>query len=202
MSRVLIRIVNWAHEFLADKIKEGQLAVDLTVGKGYDTLMLHRLVGETGQVVAFDIQSAALEGARRHLLEHGAVVRMWQAGAGKLPAAAGVDLIQAGHESLADYLSQAPQGIVANLGYLPGGDPQIITRPDSTLKALRQACHLLAPGGRLAVVIYTGHPGGAEEGRLVDEFFAALPAADFQVLQLKVSNRSEAPFLLVAEKRT
>ncbi|MBE9487133.1 MAG: methyltransferase domain-containing protein [Chloroflexi bacterium] len=197
----MTRVVSWGHELLAEKIKKGQLVIDLTAGNGCDTLMLHRLVGETGQVVAFDIQSAALESTRQHLLEHGAVVRMWQAGAGKLPIASGVDLIQAGHESLADYLSQAPQGVVANLGYFPGGDPQIITRPDSTLKALRQACHLLAPGGRLAVVIYLGHPGGAEEGRLVDGFFAGLPAADFQVLQLKVSNRPEAPFLLVAEKR-
>ncbi|NOQ50915.1 MAG: methyltransferase domain-containing protein [Desulfuromonadaceae bacterium] len=197
----MTRVVSWGHELLAEKIKKGQLAVDLTAGNGCDTLMLHRLVGETGQVVAFDIQSAALENTRRRLVENGAVVRMRQAGAGKLPAAAGVDLIQAGHESLADYLSLAPQGIVANLGYFPGGNPQIITRPDSTLKALRQACLLLAPGGRLAVVVYIGHPGGAEEGRLVDEFFAGLPAADFQVLQLKVNNRPEAPFLFVAEKR-
>ncbi len=69
------------------------------------------------------------------------------------------------------------------------------------MQALQQSCDLLAPGGRLVVVVYPGHPGGTEEGAAVENLFARLDDRCFQVLQLKIINRSDAPFLLVAEKR-
>lgn len=200
MTHALTRIVNWGHELLAEKISEGQLTVDLTAGNGYDTLMLHRLVGDCGQVIAFDIQPAALQSTRQRLLDSGATVRMWQAGEFCIPSAGGVDLVEVGHEELQRYLPAAPQGIIANLGYLPGGDRRLVTRPLTTLAALQQSCDLLAPGGRLVVVVYPGHPGGVEEGLAADGFFAALEDRRFQVLQLKVLTRPEAPYLLVAEK--
>jgi len=117
-----------------------------------------------------------------------------------IPSAGGVDLVEVGHEELQRYLPAAPQGIIANLGYLPGGDRRLVTRPLTTLAALQQSCDLLAPGGRLVVVVYPGHPGGVEEGLAADGFFAALEDRRFQVLQLKVLTRPEAPYLLVAEK--
>lgn len=202
MSPGLTRVVSWGHELLAEKIKKGQLTVDLTAGNGYDTLTLSRLVGETGQVIAFDIQSAALQSTQQRLQENGVVVRMWQGKEAPVPASPGVDLIEMGHEQLQRYLPGAPQGIVANLGYFPGGNRQIITLPQTTFTALAQACEVLAPGGRLVVVVYPGHPGGREEGVVVEDFFANLPDHDFQVLQLKVVNRPNAPFLFVAEKRS
>ena len=201
MTRGLTRIIDWGHELLAEKISKGQLTVDLTAGNGYDTLMLHQLVGNCGQVIAFDIQSAALQRTRQRLLDSGATVRLWQAGDFCIPSAGGVDLIEAGHEELQRYLPLPPQGIVANLGYFPGGDRRLVTQPQTTLAALQWSCKLLAPGGRLAVVVYPGHPGGAEEGLAVDGFFAALENRRFQVLQLRVPGRPESPYLLVAEKR-
>jgi 16S rRNA C1402 N4-methylase RsmH len=193
-------VVNWGHELLAEKLCKGQLTVDLTAGNGHDTLMLYRLVGSSGQVVAFDIQSQALQNTRQRLLDHRAVVRMQPAGQVPLPLLPGVDLVEAGHEALKDFMPAAPQGIIANLGYLPGGDPQLVTRPESTLRALQHSCELLAPGGRLVVVVYPGHPGGREEGGQVAEFFADLCAVNFQTLHLKVANCPQSPFLLVAEK--
>lgn len=201
MSRVLSRVVGWGHELLAETIKPGQLAVDLTAGNGHDTLMLQQLVGATGQVIAFDIQSVALQNTRQRLVENGIDSRLWQAAVAPVPSAAGVDLVEAGHQDLQRFLPAAPQGIIANLGYFPSGDRQIVTQPETTLRALQQSCKLLAPGGRLAVVIYTGHRGGQEESFIVDGFFASLDHDEFQVLQLKVANRPDAPHLLVAEKR-
>jgi hypothetical protein len=89
---------------------------------------------------------------------------------------------------------------MANLGYLPGGDPALITRPDSTLAALQQSLHLLAPRGRLVVTVYPGHPGGAEEGAVVNAFFCHLTREHWHVLSLRVVNHSDAPYLLVAER--
>ena len=98
MSKALTRVVNWGHELLAEKISKGQLAVDLTAGNGYDTLILHRLVGSSGQVVAFDIQLQALHNTRQRLLDQGAVVRMRRAGEAPLKSLPGVDLVAVGHE--------------------------------------------------------------------------------------------------------
>ena len=201
MSKGLTRVVSWGHELLAEKINTGQLTVDLTAGNGYDSLMLYRLVGSSGQVIVFDVQSQALQITRQRLLGQGAVVRMWKADQVPLALLPGVDLIEAGHEALKDFLPTAPQAIIANLGYLPGGDQHLVTRPESTLQALQQSCEVLAPGGRLAVVVYPGHPGGGEEGEQVASFFANLCDVSFHVLQLKVANRPQSPFLCVAEKR-
>lgn len=200
MSKALTRVVSWGHDLLAEKISKGQLVVDLTAGNGYDTLMLYQLVGSAGQVVAFDIQSKALQNTRQRLYEAGAQVRMSQAAQAPLVLSPGVDLVEASHETLKDFLPAAPQGIIANLGFLPGGNPGLVTRPESTAKALQHSCELLAPGGRLAVVVYPGHPGGFEEGEVVDRFFAGLCNLSFQTLQLKVANCPRSPFLLVAEK--
>jgi predicted methyltransferase len=201
VSRALTRVVSWGHELIAEKVSKGQLVVDLTAGNGYDVLMLSRLVGMSGQVIAFDIQSDALKNSQQRLLADGATVRLWTDTDSVIPSAAGVDLVEAGHENLQRYLPGPPQGVIANLGYLPGGDRQIISQPQTTVQALRQSCELLAPGGRLAVVVYPGHPGGSAEGAAVESFFSGLDESGFQVLQLKVANRSAAPYLLVAERK-
>jgi len=196
----LTRIVDWSHELLAQVVKPGDLVVDLTAGNGHDTLMLYRLVGDAGQVIAFDIQTQALQVSRKRLLEAGATVKSIDAD-GFLTTGPGVTLVAASHTDPGRYLSAAPRAVVANLGYLPGGDRKVITRPETTLGALRKSCRLLADGGRLVVVVYPGHDGGRDEAELVDQFFQRLSDLEFDVLCLRVSNRPAAPYLHVAEKR-
>jgi len=200
VKRSLTKIVTWGHEFLAEVVKPGGLAVDLTAGNGNDTHFLYQLVGRTGQVVAFDIQSEALVHTGTLLESYGIEVRNEPGDGVPLRRQAGVDLIEVSHEQLGCYVSAPTQGVVANLGYLPGGDRTIITSPESTIAALNQAVLLLSAGGRLVVVVYPGHPGGSEEAAAVTDFFSNLSEDVFQVLQLRVSNRSQAPFLFVAEK--
>lgn len=196
----LSNIVVHSHQFLNEVLKPGDLALDLTAGTGSDTLFLARAVGATGRVVAFDIQEQALAATALKLEKAGvSVVRLdTDSPENNEP---GVTLIAAGHERLSEYLDAAPKGIIANLGYLPGGDKNLVTRPDSTVLALQQATEALAVTGRLTVVVYPGHPGGAEEGALVDAFFKALPLKKWNVLRIEVPNGSAAPYLLVAEKR-
>lgn len=201
MKHALIRVVEWAHELLSEVVQPGDLVVDLTAGNGQDTLALFRLVGNTGQVVAFDVQPQALLATRDRMVVAGARVRLRQQDIQPLPREAGVDLLELSHAELVSVLASAPRGIIANLGYLPGGRRELVTQSDSTVLALEQSCSLLAAGGRLAVVVYPGHPGGHEEGAAVTRFFTELHATSFQVLQMKVSNRPESPFLFVAEKQ-
>ncbi|WP_321392686.1 class I SAM-dependent methyltransferase [uncultured Desulfuromusa sp.] len=201
MKRALVRIVDWGHELLSEVVHMGELVVDLTAGTGQDTLALYKMVGATGQVVAFDIQSQALSATANRLLVAGAQVRLQQRDIYPLQSQPGVDLLKMSHADISTVLTAAPKGIIANLGYLPGGEKELITRPESTVLALRQSCSLLAPGGRLALTVYPGHPGGAEEGAAVNKFFAELDDSRFHVLQMKVCNRLQAPYLFILEKR-
>lgn len=196
----LANIVSQSQAYLAAVLHPGDLTVDLTAGNGADTLFLAEAVGPNGRVIAFDIQESALVAAAEKIAKAGIPCR--RSGSPGTPfAESGVTLVAAGHEALADYIAAPVNGVIANLGYLPGGDRSIVTRPESTVAALTHATVLLATGGRLAVVVYPGHPGGEEEGAAVDTFFASLPLKKWNVLRVTVPNSSAAPYLLVAEKR-
>lgn len=59
-----------------------------------------------------------------------------------------------------------------NLGWLPGSDKSIATRPDTTVAAIRAAVGLMDKSrGFLSVAAYRAHPGGREEFEAVGEFF-------------------------------
>ena len=195
----LISIVPWSQKLACEVLQPGDLAVDLTAGKGRDTLALARAVGSTGQVVAFDLQSTAIEQSTDFLKNHGFEVNLWPIDQ-LLPEQPGIFLIQACHSTLDKMLQHPAKVIMANLGYLPGGDQSLVTRPDSTLAALQQSLPLLALGGRLIVTIYPSHPGGEEESGAVSALFFNLSRDQWLVLSLRAANRCEAPYLLVAER--
>ncbi len=179
--------VQLAHFFLRQYLRSGDRAVDATCGNGHDTLLLAGLVGPTGKVWGFDIQPKALQATGARVAEAGCRER--------------VELIEAGHEQLADHVQEPVRAVVFNLGYLPGGDKEVITRSPSTLSALDQALQLLAPGGIVVIVIYPGHPGGAEEADAVEGWGARLPAEQYAVWCSRQLNRaSTAPYLLIIEK--
>ncbi|MCM0082519.1 class I SAM-dependent methyltransferase [Geomonas sp. Red32] len=176
-----------SHFLLRGHVGAGELAVDATCGNGGDTALLAELVGEGGRVWAFDLQPVAIEATRALLEEKGLSRR--------------VELVQAGHEGLAGFVPEGLSAVVFNLGYLPGGDPALVTSPESTVAALGQAAALLKPGGIVTAALYTGHPGGPEEAAAVEEWAAALDPRRFNVWTSRQLNRSNvAPYLVWVEK--
>lgn len=192
----LIRMVRWAQRLVAEVLEAGDLAIDLTAGNGADTLFLARQVGAEGQVFAFDVQWEALRHTGARLTEAGISWSLDDQG-----AAVTVRLVHDSHARLAEYVRGPARGIMANLGYLPGGDPGVTTRAETTLEGLRQALDILAIGGRLTLVVYIGHPQGEEECRAVEELLQGLSSRDWHILRLQVVNRRQAPYLLVVERR-
>lgn len=147
------RLTALAHARLAAHLRAGDRAVDATAGNGHDTVFLAEQVGAGGRVWAFDIQRQALEATQRRLRDRGLEGR--------------VSLVSAGHETLAEHLPRHARGglaaVMFNLGYLPGGDHRLVTRPETTQAALSAAWRLLAPGGLISLMVYRGHAGGREE---------------------------------------
>ena len=197
--RPLTRIVPFSQDFLTEVLREGDFAIDLTAGNGHDTLFLHKTVGPQGVVVAFDLQQQALEQTAKNLTENGVCFSSPQQP--RAEWAAGVYLIHAGHERLGEFISRPINAAIANLGYLPGGDQRLVTKPETTRTALSASAELLIKGGRLAVVVYPGHAGGEDEADAVATWFENLHSTAWNVLRINSANQPNSPFLLVAEKR-
>jgi len=184
-------VVTAAHRCLAAALRPGDLAVDATAGNGHDTAFLARAVGPAGRVLALDVQDRAVAAAGERLRAAGLDGR--------------VDLRRGGHEELACLAPPAWAGrvraVVFNLGYLPGAERGRITRPATTLAGLEAAAGLLAPGGRLAVVAYPGHGGGAEEAAAVAAWVRA--ATGFRRLadgRMRILRPRRAPRLVALER--
>lgn len=89
-----------------------------------------------------------------------------------------------------------------NFGYLPGGDKTVTTTADSSVRAMQAAAALLAEGGLLTAVVYSGHPAGRTEAAAIEQWAAALPQEQYQVLHYRFTNqRNHPPQLLAIEKR-
>ena len=200
IKRDFMDVVQASHEYLTEILKPGDLAVDLTVGNGKDSLFLWHAVGPMGCVIGFDIQETALQNAAALLIKNGSDAALYIDKPVPEFLAAGAHLILADHAGWPDYVESTPKAVIANLGYLPGSDHSITTQIPSTISALKGAFERLPPGGRLAVVCYVGHPGGREEAEAVEELFQEAGKGSFRVTKTANESARDAPFLMVAEK--
>jgi hypothetical protein len=185
------RLTAAASSWIEVALFDGALAIDATVGNGYDSLFLGHRVGPKGKVIGFDVQKAALAGAREILKFVGSISR--------------VSLIHDSHTRVADYLpaGAAIDAAMFNLGYLPRGNRQIITRPDTTVQALRSVLEHLAEKGRVTLLVYRGHEGGVPEYKGVRQFLEALPGDKWLVEELvSMSDSPLAPRLFRVQKRS
>jgi len=185
---ILARATSISHDFISRLVNPGDMVIDATVGNGHDTLFLANLVGDTGKVYGFDIQEKAIEKATLLLSKHNLTDR--------------VSLILDGHENMEKYVQHPVRVIMFNLGYLPGGEHEIITKKETTITAFKKSLSLLATDGLLSVVIYSGHQGGAEEKLAVEAFFKAIPKNELQVVKIQHLNRLESsPYVILAQNQ-
>jgi len=182
----LLKALEFSHKVVARVIKPGDRVVDATAGNGHDTLFLAKMVGEKGKVFVFDIQKQAISNTRELLLKNDLLER--------------VQLFNDNHGKIVNYLSEEVSTVMFNLGYLPGSNKEIITRPETTIEALKGALNLLSLKGVITIVVYTGHPGGEEEWLNLEKFLLSLNSNDFSVLIYKYINQRQAPFLIAIEK--
>jgi hypothetical protein len=112
-----------------------------------------------------------------------------------------VTLVAQGHETLAGQVTIPLNAVVFNLGYLPGGDRTIITRPETTVVALEQALGLLAPGGIVVLTVYPGHGGGDAERRQAEGWAAKLRAPSFHAWRMgQINVTADAPYAILVQK--
>ena len=175
-------------QFILRHLGEGDTAVDFTMGNGYDTVFLSRTVGESGTVVAFDIQEAALTSTEQNLRKNDCPDN-WR-------------LICASHDRAPEFIKGPIKAGMFNLGYLPGaGKKELTTKRTSTLPAVKSAIEMLGEDSILLVAVYPGHPEGAAEGVELTEYFSTISRFKYSIAQFRMVNSPESPFFFIIETK-
>lgn len=178
---------HWAEELIRQAVEPGARVIDATMGNGHDTQWLAELVGESGHVYGFDIQLEAVSRTRERLQEAGLESR--------------TTLFHAGHEHIAELVSEPVDAVVFNLGWLPGTDKALRTRAETTLLAVNAALERLKEGGLLTICVYPGHPEGRIELEKLTEWGRTLPGTQYDVMVRAYLNQSGDPPVLIAVKK-
>lgn len=189
--RPTIHNTNIVKSLLAQKLQNGNIVVDATMGNGNDTLFLCKKVLPKGKVYAFDIQEDALINTTKLLQKHNFSSNLNKE----------IQCIKDSHANFDRYFSEPVDVFMYNLGYLPGGDHSIITRPKSTMESLELATKKLKEGGIISIIIYYGHTGGEIEKRALENFLQSLSAHQFKIFQgMMPFNDHFPPIMYLIEK--
>lgn len=188
---MLKQIIPFAHDLLRNTINEKDIVIDATCGNGNDTLFLSELVGNDGQVYAFDIQETAIHNSQIKTAEAGYTNVRYL-----LDSHANIN------QHLPEHLIGQVSGAIFNLGYLPRSDKSIITKADSTLAATKQILTYLKKKGLIVIVVYHGHEGGKEEKNAVLQFASGLAQEKYAVATYEfINQRNNPPFIIAIQKR-
>lgn len=178
-QNILSRTTELARVICERYADEDAAAIDATCGNGNDTVWMAE---RFGKVYAFDIQEEAV------------------AATSELAGSRGLDnvtVFHAGHQHMAEYVHEKAALIMFNLGYLPGGDKNIVTGTETTLEAVGTALSLLKKGGLLCITMYPGHPQGAEEKEALLRMAAELDKRIYHCVRTDMVNQPDtAPGIL------
>ena len=189
---MLDRILPYAKKLLEMTISNGDVVVDATLGNGHDTLFMANLAGENGTVYGFDVQEDAIRTSIDRLNQHGIADR--------------VTIFHSGHEHLSKLIPAEHHGKVKaaifNLGYLPGSDKSVVTKPETTISAIEQLLEIMVPEGLIILVIYHGHAEGAVERDTLLTYCQNINQKKAHVLQYRfINQQNNPPFIVAIEKR-
>ncbi len=172
-----------SHEYAKAIVQNGDCVVDATMGNGHDTVFLAKLVGNTGRVYAFDIQKAAIANTQRRLEQQELFQRCV--------------LINDGHENMSNYIEKPIRLAMFNLGYRPGGDHNVCTRGETTMKAIHAALEHLTVHGLIILVIYHGGDSGFSERDYLLQKLPELDSNYYAVMRTHFLNLPNCPPMLV-----
>lgn len=186
-----ISLTAQAHSIAQQYLTLGDIAIDATVGNGYDTVFLVKQVGNRGKVFGFDIQQQAIESTRSRLKSENNTNNL--------------QLFHSSHHKIEQIIPIAFHGrikvIMFNLGYLPGSDKSIITQTVSTINALEQSIKLMAKLGVITITVYPGHTGGDMEALAIMQWSEVLVnGGKYSVETIYSSDKESAPRLYIIKR--
>ncbi len=183
----MIDLLQLQKQFILAHLREGDVAVDFTMGNGHDTEFLSKTVGKEGHVYAFDVQQQAVDSTAANLKKAGCPENY--------------TLILDSHHKVKEYVQGPIRAGMFNLGYLPGSDKSVTTMRVTTMPAIEAAIDLLDHGGVLLVAVYPGHAEGDAEGKMVLDYFQTLDRHVICCTLIRILNSPTSPFFIVVEKK-
>ncbi len=179
MFKYVGNISDLSHYIIKDFVENKGVAIDGTLGNGYDTDFLSSLFNK---VYAFDIQKEACE---NYINNKG-----------------NVNIINDSHHLFKVYVNEKVDCIMYNLGFLPGGNKEITTLHKTSLESIKVGLDILNSGGIMTICIYRGHDEGKIEETCILEYLKTLPKNEFGVMVQSYLNRQyNSPLLVVIEKK-
>lgn len=172
----MLSMVEYVHQRVLTY--EGDVAVDFTMGNGYDTYFL---ANHFSKVYAFDVQKEALIHTQKKLYGYDNVI-----------------YILDDHKNLDHYVNSFDIGLF-NLGYLPRSSSSTTTMLSSTKIAVEKALERVLQA--LFIVVYPGHEEGSKESLWIDEYVQNLDSHQYNVSMFKMMNKRKAPYVIEIEKR-
>lgn len=185
--------IHLAHAYWKDYLTAGDTAIDATCGNGHDTLFIANCcISETkGKLYSIDIQKQALEQART-LLSKALPKRSLER----------VVFIQGCHSHFPkEIAARTVKLIVYNLGYLPGGDKNVTTSFETTLRSIEEAMTLITNDGLISITCYPGHPAGKIEQGKILELVKQLDPWKWISCHHVWTNRNQAPSLILLQRK-
>lgn len=168
-----------AHNIIKSYIDNKNIAIDATLGNGYDCDFLAE---NFKKVYAFEIQKEVCD---RYNGKYNNVV-----------------VINDSHHTLNNYIHESVNCICYNLGYLPGGNKHITTLAKTSLESIKVGLDLLSSNGLITIAVYRGHNEGKIEENCIINYLKTLPKNEYGVMVHECINRSaSSPLLIVIEKK-
>ena len=172
--------LNIINRIIDERVKEGDICIDATAGRGNDTLHLCRLVGDSGHVTAFDIQQDAVVSTKALLFENGLAHR--------------ADVLLKSHSEMDELFEENTVSFITfNFGWLPKGDHNIFTHKDTSIEAIEKGLKLLKSGGIMSLIIYYGRETGFEERDALLEYLPTIDSNRYTVVEMPFVNRPNCP---------
>ncbi|MBQ9086007.1 MAG: hypothetical protein IJY47_02340 [Clostridia bacterium] len=183
----MIDLLDLHKHFILTHLKEGDVAVDFTMGNGHDTKFLSKTVGPMGHVFAFDVQEMALASTSDHLRDSGCPNNY--------------TLILDSHHNVKNYIDVPIKAGMFNLGYLPGSDKSVTTMRETTLPAIEAAIDLMDRDAIILVAVYPGHAEGEAEGNMICEYLSSLSRHKVCATRIQILNSPTSPYFIVIENK-
>lgn len=183
----LMQGVEFSHWLFNNYLENNNILIDATCGNGKDTLFFAKTLDSQGKIYAFDIQKEAIKNTKNRIEEKEFNIN--------------IEYINDGHENIDKYVDENVNGIIYNLGFLPGSEKNIKTEKETTITSLNKSLDILANGGLIVVVIYSEHEGGSEEKKAVLDFASNLNYKKYNVLHYHFINQKKTPPEVIAIKK-
>lgn len=170
-------------KIIIDRKKDIKVAADMTVGAGNDSLYILENT-KVERLYGFDIQKEAEIKAKKLIGEDLRFI-----------------FNLASHDQIENYVKENLDLAIYNLGYLPGGNKEITTKYQTTIKSLEKTLDLLNKDGIVILTIYPGHPAGKVESEELEKFLAKIDPKKYAVMKLSYQNRPKnPPYIIVIQK--